>query len=482
MSSGPSDAHIELSRSQSDPPTFTPGEASFRDPQSGVVATDTEVFRFFRGKARADFEALSSAGLIDELVRRRLIPPVTQPDGASLSQLDLIFPSDSLVVTQPTLPFISYPYEWPFGMLQAAALLHLELLEFSLSRGATLKDASPYNIQFTGTDPCFIDLGSFERYVEGTPWGAYTQFCNLFLHPLVLEAFVSVPFQPWLRSSLEGIPAGFLSQTLPLRAKIRPGIFTNVLLQGFLQGRVGSATPAELGVKPVVPKQALLGHLRKLRDLVSGLKPPTRATEWSGYAEVNSYSAEARERKAAFVEGALVRLRPHTVWDLGCNSGDYAMLASKHAPTVIAMDSDPTLIDSLYSRARSSSAGVLALVMDLNNPSPDQGWDQRERTGLTGRGPADLVLALALVHHVRLRGNVPVRHFVRWLERIARHCVVEFVPKTDPAARRLLAWRDDVYDDYDEGQFEAALSERFVIDEKYRLPDSDRVLFSGRVR
>lgn len=444
--------------------------------------TDDEVFRFFRGRAKADFEGLRSTGLFDELTQRRIVPSFSQPDEAAVSQLGLAFPSDSLVVRQRALPFISYPYEWSFGMLQTAALLHLDLLELLLNRGATLKDASPYNIQFTGTDACFIDLGSFERYTEGKPWGAYTQFGSLFLHPLILESIVGVPFQPWLRSSLEGVPAGLISRTLPLRAKLRPGIFTNVVLQGFLNERVGSATPDELGVKPVIAKQAVLRHIRQLRNLVSSLKPHRRATQWSNYAEVNSYSPAAREQKAAFVESAVMRARPQVVWDLGSNSGDYAVLASKHAPTVIAMDSDPAVVDTVYSRARSSGAGVLPLVIDITNPSPDQGWDQRERGGLAARGPADLVLALALVHHVRLRGNVPVSHIVRWLERIAKRCVVEFVPKSDPAARRLLAWRDDVYDDYDENQFEAALSERFIVDEKSRVADSERVLYSAHIR
>jgi ribosomal protein L11 methylase PrmA len=471
-----------VSSDESGPVRFTPSETSFRDPQSGVVIAGTDVYRFFRGPARVDFESLRDAGLFAELAQRGMVREFLEPNGATVSDLGFVFPSDSLVVQQRALPFVSYPYEWPFGMLRAAALLQLELLELTLSRGATLKDASPYNVQFIGTDAYFIDLGSFERYTEGRPWGAYTQFCNLFLHPLILDSFVGVPFQPWMRSSLEGVPAGLLSRTLPLRAKLRPDIFTNVVLQGFLNGRVGFATPDELGVKPVIPKRAVLRHIRKLRDLVSSLKPPRRATQWSSYAEANSYSPAAREQKAAFVESAVIRARPQVVWDLGSNSGDYAVLASKHAPTVIAMDSDPALVDTVYSRARSSRAGVLPLVMDLTNPSPDQGWDQRERGGLAARGPADLVLALALVHHVRLRGNVPVSHIVRWLERIAKRCVVEFVPKTDPAARRLLAWRDDVYEDYDEKQFEAALSERFIVDEKSRIADSERVLYSAHIR
>jgi ribosomal protein L11 methylase PrmA len=467
--------------SLTEPETSTAGNASsFRDPQSGVIGHGTEMLRFFRGQARSDFEALRSDGLFEELAREGRILPLSQPQEAALALARM--PKDALVISQPKLPFISHPYEWPFSMLREAALFHLNLLERALMGGAIIKDATSYNIQFVGTRPVFIDLGSFQRHTDGAPWGAYTQFCNLFLNPLLLQAYVGVGFQLWLRSSLEGIPAGVLSRYLPLRAKLRPAIFTNVTLQAFLQARLGSATPRELGVTPIVPQRAVVRHVRKLRDLIAGLTVSRHASEWAGYAEVNSYSTDARARKAAFVEAALARTKPATVWDLGTNSGDYAMLASRYASTVVAMDSDATLVDTVYARALRAKASVLALVMDMTNPSPDQGWDQRERAGLAERGPADLVLALALVHHLRFRGNVPTRHFMRWLNRIARHVVVEFIPKTDPEARRLLAWRDDVYDDYDEHQFEGTLSEQFAVEEKLRLPESERVLYAARAR
>jgi hypothetical protein len=237
-----------------------------------------------------------------------------------------------------------------------------------------------------------------------------------------------------------------------------------------------------LGVRPVVPKRAVLNHVRKLRSLVENLKPLTEPTEWSGYAEDNTYTNEARQRKAAFVAAAVERGRPAMVWDLGCNTGEFALLAAKHAQCVVAIDADPGVVNTLYERTRASASPVIPIVMDLMNPSPDQGWDQRERDGLDSRGPADLALALALVHHLRLRGNVPVEHIVRWLRRMGRSCVVEFVPRSDPTAQRLLAWREDIYDDFTEANFETALANEFRIEETCRLPGSGRVLFRAVAR
>jgi hypothetical protein len=463
----------------SDAPKFRPSETSFRDPESGVTARENDVLRYFRGRAIDDFVFLRDAGLFHELAEREMILPLAPYDGDFEPS---VAPSGSVVVRQPRLPFISYPYEWPFAMLRSAGLLYLDLLTLSLDRGAMLKDATPYNVQFAGTKPRFIDLGSFERYREGRPWAGYAQFCSLFLNPLILEAYVGIPFQPWLRSSLDGVSAAALSRVLPTRAKLRPTIFTNVLAQAFLGGRLGSATPKELGVSPVIPKKAVLRHVAGLREFLAALRPKRRRSEWSKYEEIKSYTSVARAKKAAFIEEALSRVRPTTVWDLGCNLGEYSILASKYAAVVIAMDSDPMVVDALYESADTSGLGIVPLVMDLTNPSPDQGWDQRERGGLAARGPADLTLVLALAHHLRLHGNIPTGHFVRWLKRVSKNCVVEFIPKSDPAAERLLAWRDDVYDDYDEAQFESELAASFAIEEKCRLPDSKRVLYRGRAR
>jgi hypothetical protein len=103
------------------------------------------------------------------------------------------------------VPFVSYPYEWTFSMLRDAALLQLELQLQALEEGLTLKDASPYNVQWRGSRPVFVDVGSFERLREGEPWAGYRQFCTLYLYPLLLQAYKGIPFQPWLRGRLDGI-------------------------------------------------------------------------------------------------------------------------------------------------------------------------------------------------------------------------------------------------------------------------------------
>jgi len=455
------------------PPSPSSYEPSFRDPDSGVHLQEGRVFRFFTGRGVAAFESLRRSGLLDSLVRQGLVLPYEMVSDEALTEP---VPADAVVIEQPVLPFVSYPYEWPFGMLQAAAQLHLDLIETALQAGFSLKDASAYNIQFLGTRPVFIDLGSFAPYQEGQPWYAYTQFCQMFLNPLLLYALTGTPYHWWLRSAIEGIPPGRLSPLLGLRHKLRRAVFVHVVLQGQLQRRLASLGTRLAGQRPQVARQAVLRNIAALRRAIGSLTPPSGPSAWSGYDDSQSYSSPAREQKAAFVAQVVQQLTPSTIWDLGCNQGDYTELASRHARSVVAMDGDPQAVDLLYRRLKGREQ-VLPLVMDLLNPSPDQGWAERERLGLAARGKADFVLCLALLHHLRIGGNVPLAAIIRWLAQVARAGILEFVPRSDPMARRLMGWREDIWADYTQASLETELARYFRIERTLPLGGSARVLY-----
>lgn len=381
------------------------------------------------------------------------------------------------LVRQEALPFVSYPYEWPFSMLRDAALLHLEVLERCLQSGFVLTDGSAYNVQFVGTRPVFVDMGSIRRHQEGTPWSGYAQFCRHFLGPLLLAAYGPMSYHAWLRSSLDGIAPSELAAVLGWRAKLRPTVFTHVVLQSFLGSRSRDLDAVATGKELRMPREALLRQAGGLRRAIGRLRPRARPSVWLDYETSRSYTAEGLEAKSAAVASAVDTIRPASVLDLGTNRGEYALLAASRAKTVVAVDADPAAVDELYARARRQQPNVLPLVMDLANPSPDQGWAQRERQGLAGRVHADLVLALALVHHLRIGVGVPVAAIVDWISAFAPAAVIEFVPKTDPMVRRLLAWREDVFDDYEPASFEDALRVRFAIHDRAVVPGSDRILY-----
>ena len=388
-------------------------------------------------------------------------------------------PDIGLVVEHPRIPFISYVYEWPFEMLKAAAIRSLEILQASLDKGFILKDATPYNIQFVGLNPLLIDVGSFERYEEGIPWMGYSQFCHTFLNPLLLQSITGVPFQMWMRSSLEGIDPVHLNSLIPLRHKLRKNVFIDVVLQAWFSRRYASRRSDAPSLRErSIPKGVVTGLVNRLTKSVSGLKRRGKAhSAWLDYEEKCHYEPEALQFKDRFVEEALARARPRMVWDLGCNVGRYSVMASRCADYVVAMDSDEATVGALYERLSGQQTNVLPLLVDLMNPSPSQGWAQEERRGLGERGAADFVLCLALVHHLAISGNVPLSKIVEWLSTITEAGVVEFVPKSDPMVQALLRTREDVYGGYTQAAFEEALRERFEITDVGCLPKSERVLY-----
>jgi hypothetical protein len=381
------------------------------------------------------------------------------------------------ILEHDRIPFISYPYEWSFAMLREAALLHLRLLAESIRVGLILKDASPYNVQFFGKRPVFIDIGSFTAHTPGEPWLAYRQFCELMLYPLLLQAYRGVDFQPILRGELEGISARQFLQWLRWRDLFRPGVFTHGFLQATLERQtqaLSSSTVRDLQASgfttPLIERL-----VRKLTRLVERLEWSAPRTQWTNYDDSLRHVAEDRQAKAAFVREVCHSRSRDLVWDLGCNDGRYSLIAGERAATVVAMDSDHACIEQLYHAA--DSLNVLPLCIDLANPSPAMGWRGRERKRLEDRGRPQLILCLGLIHHLVISANVPLAEVVDWLASFGAELLLEFPSKNDPMVRALLRNKRDQYDDYSREHLEAELRRHFDIRQSVPLPSAERTLY-----
>ena len=162
------------------PAGLEPG--SFRDPESRVFYSGDEVFRALSSDGLSDYQALEQTGLLGD---GRLVATERAESTAALRGLLVHEPAG--VLRHERIPFVSYPYEWTFSMLKDAALVQLDLLLAALEHDMVLKDSTPYNVQFRGAHPVFVDIGSFERLREGEPWVGYRQFCMLYLYPLLLR-------------------------------------------------------------------------------------------------------------------------------------------------------------------------------------------------------------------------------------------------------------------------------------------------------
>jgi hypothetical protein len=368
-------------------------------------------------------------------------------------------------------------------MLKDAALLHLELLQAALSENLTLKDASAYNVQWIGARPVFIDIASFEPLPPGEPWVGYRQFCELFLYPLMLAAYKDLPFQPWLRGSIDGISSADCARMMSARDLLRPGVLLHVALQNRLQGQYAD-TKKEMkaDLRAAGFNRALIeANVRRLHHLTTRLTwgdAGSAPSEWSEYANHNSYDEADRQTKQRFVHTAVQSKAWRRVWDLGANTGDYSRIAAENADTVVAMDADALAIERLYRKLKGeANLKILPLVMNVADPSPNLGWRGLERKGLIERGRPDLVLCLALIHHVVISANIPLRDFIGWLAGLDAAVVIEFVTREDAMTRTLLRNKVDQYSDYDLPCFEQALSDAFVIHRREALASGTRVLY-----
>ncbi len=452
----------------------TPG--SFRDPSGFVFERDGAIYRQVNQAYRLDYDRKVESGLARTLIDEGWLVPHREVDES---------PSDPTsaykVLRAERIPFISYPYEWCFGQLKAAALLTLGLQRRSLAHGMSLKDASAFNVQFLGGRPIFIDALSFEAYREGEPWVAYRQFCQHFLAPLALMSRVDPRLNQLFRPSLDGVPLDLAARLLPFRSRLDPRLLIHVHLHARAQraygGEAGRVAPRSF------PRRALLGLIDSLENAIGSLRWEPGGTEWADYYDATNYTKGSADQKARLVAEFLDLDRPSTVWDLGANTGRYSRLAADRGARTVAFDVDPSCVERNNRRVVDhAEPNLLPLWMDLMNPSPSLGWDHRERLSLEGRGPCDLAMALALVHHLAIGQNVPLGRIASFLRRICRTLIVEFVPKADSQVRRLLAGRADIFDGYTPEGFELAFAEHFAIERSERLVDGERTLYLMRAR
>lgn len=433
--------------------------SSFRDPSGFLFSRDGVLLRQVQERYRPHYEHLRTSGLYDVLTSRGLlVPHEERPLSEALTD------GAAFVLQPERLPFVSQPHEWSFGQRRAAALLTLRVQELALQHGMTLKDASAFNVQFRGATPLLIDTLSFERYAEDAPWIAYRQFCQHFLAPLALQAQVDVRLGLLLRQYLDGIPLDLAARLLPASTRLSLwGLFhIHWHARSIAKHASTEARGRRQPVRPArVTRRGLEGLVSNLTAAVSGLEWRPPGTEWGAYEETLGYQSEDRQAKHTLVRDFVAASGAARVLDLGANAGEYSRVArAAGAAFVVACDGDPVAVERCFRRlVIDNDAGILPLWVDLANPSAAQGWNHREWPSLVDRGPFDAVMALALVHHLAIGNNVPLRGVAEMLTQLGRQVIVEWVPKADPQVQRLLSAREDIFDGYTEGGLRAAFED-----------------------
>ena len=429
---------------------------------------DGQLYRAVSPSGMSDYRMLMESGLYEALQKERLLVSHEEVSADNTEDDDI-----ATVLRPDRVPFFSYPYEWCFSQLQDAALLTLRVLRLAMDHGMTLKDATAFNVSFIGCRPVFVDTLSFTAYEEGAPWAGYRQFCEFFLAPLLLMKYRGMPAQQLLRVWSSGVPLPVAVRLLPVSARMKPGALMHVFMHARAM-RDSAAAPPER--RRSQPKRNTLALIENLETTVRSLRMPKRRTEWTEYYDDTVYDEHAFAIKRDTVAEWTKRLSPASVWDFGSNAG----LVSERDPAsgsyTMCFEKDERVVDAAY-RAHRDHASTGFAVMDLVNPSPSLGWAHAERDSLAHRGPADLVLYLALLHHIALHGGIPFARQAAYLAQVTKHCIVEWVPPGDPNIPRMVSAIAGLPPWYTHEHFLRAFSEKFSIERELEVGSSRRRLY-----
>lgn len=446
--------------------------ASFRDPAGSILSVQGRVLRGLSESGAQRYQAVKQSGFLDTLEASERLVKTTNVQYDSKNYVQFL--------EHEIIPFITYPYEWPFSLLKDAALFHLNLHREALNADVVLMDASAYNIQFRGVLPCFIDILSFKTYQTGELWKGHRQFCEQFLNPLLMMSLKGIPYHAWYRGTLEGISTDMMARCLPWRYYLSWRALTHIFLPTYYQQRPSQTTKHLKKLQQAtIPKSVYRQLLTQLFRWIEGLTfPENWHSVWKDYTNYSPYDSEALVIKKTFVADFAAQNKFSMLWDLGCNTGEFSEIALHNGvKQVIGFDADLGALEQAVKRAKTKNLNFLPLYQDMANPSPSQGWLCLERASAITRGSPNGILALALIHHLVIGHHLPLAEVIEWLVSLAPTGIIEFIPKTDPSIRKMLALREDIFLEYSEEKFLTLLQEQAVIVKTTPISSDGRCLY-----
>jgi SAM-dependent methyltransferase len=385
-----------------------------RDPQGRITIGDSEVVRALN-QPLPDSHFLRTDNA-RELVRQgRLI--------------DFCW-VDEQRIESPRIPFVTYPHEWCDDQLWDAAHLTLTLSEDIRQYGYELKDASAWNVLFFQGRPTYCDHLSFDK-IDKAPWWAFGQFVRHFIFPLLLSKYRGMHGHQSFKLARDGLQPETVATMLGVRR-----FFSRywLLTLGSLRSPSRSPSPLPQHGHPEKRKEGRKNLYVVTAWFLSDLKSQETKSAWHGYVDKRDhYSKEASGQKYGLVKAWLKELNPAWVVDLGCNTGEFSILAAGLGAQVVALDCDHECIQQLYRQAQ--GLAIYPVLATLDDLSAGRGWAGEEFTGLMGRLEcrADVLLILALLHHLMASSSIPLEKIVEFAAALTkRHLIVELIHEDDP--------------------------------------------------
>ncbi len=447
-------------------------EASFRDPSGYVIINKGVIQRVINPIYFNSYHSLKKSGVYDTLIKKGLLIPHQE-----------VFASQEKIVLQPeAIPFITYPYEWGFEQYKQAALLTLKIHRYCLSKGYILKDASAYNVTFHKGKAMFIDTLSFDVYEEGSPWRAFKQFITHFFGPLLLAKYHGLDMLKLMQNHIDGIPVKTIASLLPYKTKFNSFLYANIHLLAKLEDKYSEDYNAEKKIKTLSFK----AHNNIIESLYDAIKKLTinQKTEWGDYYSKTNYKAESFQLKAQLIKSWVDQLKAKTVIDVGGNDGTFGREVLVNSQLVLVSDIDANAVDQNFIQSqKNKEQNMLAFVSDILQPAPGIGFNNTERSSLINRlkqlSP-DVTLALAIIHHITLSGNVPFEKSAQFFAHFSNYLIIEFPEREDSwVASLLLRKREFInhFDFYNSVAFEKGYTNYFTILKKEKINQTNRIMY-----
>lgn len=444
--------------------------SSYRDPSGFIFEKEGVIYRQVNTCFKEHFDHFIQSGCYKHLVEKGLLIPHKQ-----VSENLTGDPAYYTTLKPENLPFISYPYEWSFDMLKDAALLTLQLVKEALNYEMILKDATPYNIQWHKGSLLFIDSLSFEKYRE-TTWVAYRQFCESFLGPLLLMHYSKQPLHTLQLAWPDGIPLDVIKSLLPKRSRFSLHTYLHIHLHNRIaSGKKNDTTDTEQKFS----KAKLLNLVTSLESVVKNLRLPETTSAWSDYYQEAGQRGDYIQEKKRIINSWVDQFTDvKTAIDVGANKGEFAKLLAEKKISAIATDFDAYCINDLYNSCKEKKEkNILPLIINAALPSPAIGVNNQERDSFINRTNTDLVMVLALIHHLVIGKNISFEKVAELLAHLGKYLIIEFVPKEDEKTQSLLKSKKEVYTNYTQEEFIKKFSIRYVIIEQKEIAGCGRVLF-----
>lgn len=455
-----------------------PNYISYKDTAARVFQKDGLYYRYIFKEYQAEYNHLMQSGLYAKLQAKGLIIAHEEMQNDSELAYKLLYPSQ--------ISFQSYPFEWSYTQWRKVIIAYIQINQIALAHGMILKDASPYNFYLTKGKAVLLDTSSFSFFKEGEPWIAYRQFCSELLSPIALMHYNGQKWSRITRTHLRGLPLNFVSKQLPLKSWFNSTAFIHIHLHSKYanaQGDTAKAKQQLAGEKNYNRKgfsteklQSLIGML--LCTVEKWTKPYQFEKHWSEYYEQDIESEKYLTNKEQIVKGWLEKLHPNSVLDMGANTGKFSFIAAAYTQRVIALESDDICVDMMEAQIKKEKlVNVNALMQELAETTPNLGVDEKEMASIFTRAKSEMVMALALEHHLHINSQMSFTQIAEMFSLFStRYLITEFVPASDSKVQLLIKDRNKDLSAYTLAAFQNALSKYFTIIEQTNLVGSDRQL------